>query len=49
MSKHITLFVCCIITILACFDKNGNKFGMNVPNTGNKQLALNLITWLGVK
>ena len=30
-------------------DKNGNKFGMNIPNTDNKQFALNLIRWLAEK
>jgi hypothetical protein len=35
--------------ITAQTDKNGNKFGINIPNTGNKQFALNLIRWLAVK
>jgi hypothetical protein len=30
-------------------DKNGNKFGMNIPNTDNKQFTLNLIRWLSEK
>ena len=35
--------------ITAQTDKNGNKFGMNIPNTGNKQFTLNLIRWLAGK
>jgi hypothetical protein len=35
--------------ITAQIDKNGNKFGMNIPNTGNKQFTLNLIRWLAGK
>lgn len=32
--------------ITAQVDKNGNKYGMNVPNEDNKQFVLNLIRWL---
>jgi hypothetical protein len=32
--------------LTAQIDKNGNKFGMNIQNTDNKQFALNLIRWL---
>ena len=35
--------------ITAQLDKNGNKYGMNIPNTGNKQFALNRIRWLAGK
>lgn len=32
--------------ITAQIDRNGNKFGMNVPDTDNKQFTLNMIRWL---
>lgn len=35
--------------LTAQVDKNGNKFGMNVPNQDNKQFVLNLIRWLAEK
>jgi hypothetical protein len=30
-------------------DKNGNKYGMNIAGTDNKQFTLNLIRWLAGK
>ncbi|HNP77772.1 MAG: hypothetical protein U0289_06620 [Cyclobacteriaceae bacterium] len=35
--------------LTAQFDKNGNKFGMNIADSDNKQLALNIIRWLADK
>jgi hypothetical protein len=35
--------------LTAQIDKRGNKFGMNIPNTDNKQFTLNLIRWLAEK
>lgn len=35
--------------LTAQIDKNGNKYGMNVPNEDNKQFVLNLIRWLALK
>lgn len=35
--------------LTAQIDKNGNKFGMNIPDTDNKQFALNIIRWLSDK
>ncbi|MCW5909694.1 MAG: hypothetical protein KIT62_01410 [Cyclobacteriaceae bacterium] len=35
--------------LTAQFDRNGNKFGMNLPNQDNKQFVLNLIRWLAKK
>lgn len=35
--------------ITAQIDKNGNKYGMNVPDEDNKQFALNSIRWLATK
>jgi hypothetical protein len=35
--------------LTAQFDKNGNRYGMNVPDEDNKQFVLNLIRWLAVK
>jgi len=35
--------------LTAQFDKNGNRFGLNVPNEDNKQFVLNLIRWLATK
>ena len=35
--------------LTAQIDKNGNKFGMNIPDTRNKQFALNCIRWLAEK
>ena len=32
--------------LTAQFDRNGNKFGMNLPNEDNKQFVVNLIRWL---
>ncbi|MBC7887618.1 MAG: hypothetical protein H7Z13_06995 [Ferruginibacter sp.] len=32
--------------LTAQIDKNGNKFGMNIPESDNKQFALNVIRWL---
>lgn len=32
--------------LTAQIDRNGHSFGMNVPNTDNKQFALNIIRWL---
>ena len=34
--------------LTAQFDRNGNKFGMNLPHEDNKQFVLNLIRWLAV-
>jgi hypothetical protein len=35
--------------LTAQIDKNGKKFGMNIPHTNNKQFALNIIRWLANK
>lgn len=35
--------------LTAQIDKNGNKFGMNVPENDNKQFALNIFRWLAAK
>lgn len=35
--------------LTAQIDKNGNKFGMNIPETDNKQFTLNIIRWLSTK
>ena len=35
--------------LTAQIDKNGNKFGMNISNTDNKQFTLNLMRWLADK
>lgn len=35
--------------ITAQVDKNGNKFGMNIPEADNKQFALNIIRWLAAQ
>lgn len=35
--------------LTAQVDKNGNKFGMNILNTDNKDFALNIIRWLADK
>ena len=35
--------------LTAQIDKNGNKFGMNIPETDNRQFALNIIRWLAIK
>ena len=32
--------------LTAQIDKNGNRFGMNVPDSDNKQFALNIMRWL---
>ncbi|HEX5111755.1 MAG TPA: hypothetical protein VFV79_02835 [Saprospiraceae bacterium] len=32
--------------LTAQFDRNGNKFGMNLPHEDNKQFVLNLVRWL---
>lgn len=32
--------------LTAQIDRNGNRFGMNVPDCDNKQFALNIIRWL---
>ncbi|CAN5517083.1 hypothetical protein BH10BAC4_BH10BAC4_20260 [soil metagenome] len=32
--------------LTAQIDKNGNKFGMNIADTDNKQFTLNIIRWL---
>jgi len=35
--------------LTAQIDKNGNKFGMNISDTDNKEFALNIIRWLANK
>lgn len=35
--------------LTAQIDKNGNKFGMNISDTDNKEFALNIIRWLADK
>jgi hypothetical protein len=35
--------------LTAQIDKNGNRFGMNIPESDNKQFALNIIRWLASK
>lgn len=32
--------------LTAQIDKNGNKFGINIPEADNKQFVLNLVRWL---
>lgn len=32
--------------LTAQIDKNGNKFGMNIPNADNKEFTLNIFRWL---
>jgi hypothetical protein len=34
--------------LTAQIDNNGNKFGMNIPDTDNKQFVLNVIRWLAL-
>lgn len=35
--------------LTAQYDKNGNKFGMNISDTDNKEFALNIVRWLADK